>query len=66
MPFSLWAKMNPLSPAMPPPPKWRPRRTVIDLYNERDHTRWYWRLAAVLSTLMIMAGWVLMVVRESS
>lgn len=60
MTFNVWAKMGHGSPAIAPGPKWRPRRTLIDLYNERDHTRWYWRMAANISTLMIMAGWVAM------
>lgn len=37
--------------------EWKPRRTLIDLYNERDHTRWYWRCAAMLSAFMIMTGY---------
>ncbi|KAL8791849.1 MAG: hypothetical protein Q9195_005585 [Heterodermia aff. obscurata] len=37
-----------------PLPKWRPRRTLIDLYNEKDRTRWYWKAAATLSAWMIM------------
>lgn len=31
---------------------------MIDLYNERDHTRWFWRMAANISTLLIMTGYV--------
>lgn len=38
-------------------PKWKPRRTLIDLYNERDHTRWYWRAAAIVSAGAIMMGY---------
>lgn len=56
MTFNIWAKVGDGLPAMPPVLKWKPRRTLIDLYNERDHTRWYWRMAANLSSLMIMAG----------
>lgn len=52
------AKMRHASPAIAPVPKWRPRRTLIDLYNERDQTRWFWRMMANLSTLLIMAGCV--------
>ena len=40
-------------------PKWRPRRTVIDLYSEKDQTLWYWRVAATLSAFLIMIGYVL-------
>lgn len=43
---------------MAPLPKWKPRRTLIDLYNERDRTRWYWRSAATLSSFMIMIGFL--------
>ena len=39
-------------------PKWRPQRTLIDLYNEKDQTPWYWRAAATLSALLIMIGYV--------
>ena len=42
----------------PPLPKWRPRRTLIDLYNEKDQTLWYWRVAATLSALLIMIGYM--------
>lgn len=38
-------------------PKWKPRRTLIDLYNERDHTRWYWRAAAIVSAGAVMVGY---------
>lgn len=62
MTFNLWAKVSQSLPATSPVSKWRPRRTLIDLYNERDHTRWYWRMAANLSCFMIMAGWVFRVV----
>lgn len=41
-------------PAMAPLPKWKPRRTLIDLYMERDQIQWYWRLAASLSPASIM------------
>lgn len=40
-------------------PKWRPRRTLIDLYNEKDQTLWYWRAAATLSSLLIMIGFLI-------
>ena len=40
-------------------PKWRPQRTPIDLYNEKDETPWYWRAAATLSALLIMIGYLL-------
>jgi hypothetical protein len=53
---NLWAKVSPRSSTVPPMPKWRPRQTVIDLYNERDQTRWYWRFLANVSAFMIMAG----------
>ncbi|MCJ1461411.1 hypothetical protein MMC07_000008 [Pseudocyphellaria aurata] len=43
---------------MAPLPKWKPRRTLIDLYNERDRTRWYWRGTATLSSFMIMTGFL--------
>ena len=58
MSFKLWAKMRHGSPTIIPVPKWRPRRTLIDLYNERDHTQWFWRMAAIISTLLIMTGYV--------
>ena len=38
-------------------PKWKPRRTLIDLYNERDYTRWYWRVAAIVSACAVMIGY---------
>lgn len=38
--------------------KWKGRRTLIDLYTERDQTRWYWRCAATLSAFIIMSGYV--------
>ncbi|KAI4195756.1 MAG: hypothetical protein LQ350_006997 [Teloschistes chrysophthalmus] len=41
---------------MAPLPKWRPRKTVIDLYEERERTAWYWRTAAILSAAVIMLG----------
>ncbi|KAF6232916.1 hypothetical protein HO173_008879 [Letharia columbiana] len=40
-------------------PQWRPRRTLIDLYNEKDQTLWYWRAAATLSALLIMIGFLI-------
>lgn len=42
----------------PPLPKWRPRRTLIDLYIEKDKTSWYWRAAATFSAFLIMLGYV--------
>ncbi|KAL2038926.1 hypothetical protein N7G274_008266 [Stereocaulon virgatum] len=42
----------------PPLSKWRPRRTVIDLYNEKDNTLWYWRIIATLSACWIMIGFI--------
>ncbi|KAL9588884.1 MAG: hypothetical protein Q9203_002322, partial [Teloschistes exilis] len=42
--------------AMAPLPKWTPRETLIDLYEERDRTAWYWRTAAILSAAVIMLG----------
>ena len=39
-------------------PKWRPQRTLIDLYNEKNETPWYWRAAATLSALLIMIGYL--------
>ncbi|KAI4091753.1 MAG: hypothetical protein LQ339_008075 [Xanthoria mediterranea] len=44
---------------MPPLPKWQPRKTLIDLYVERDHTKWYWRAAAILSATLIMIGFLI-------
>ncbi|KAL9598077.1 MAG: hypothetical protein Q9219_004708 [cf. Caloplaca sp. 3 TL-2023] len=44
---------------MAPLPKWKPRRTLIDLYIERDQTEWYWRLVAVVSAALIMIGYLL-------
>ncbi|KAL8664229.1 MAG: hypothetical protein Q9202_003179 [Teloschistes flavicans] len=44
------------SDAMAPLPKWRPRKTLIDLYEERDRTAWYWRTAGILSAAVIMLG----------
>lgn len=58
MSFKLWTKMRHGSPTITPVPKWRPRRTLIDLYNERDHTPWFWRMAATISTVLIMTGYV--------
>ncbi len=42
----------------PPLPKWQPRRTLIDLYTEKDKTAWYWRAAATFSAILIMLGYV--------
>ncbi|KAL8847012.1 MAG: hypothetical protein Q9221_007925 [Calogaya cf. arnoldii] len=44
---------------MTPLPKWQPRKTLIDLYVERDHTKWYWRTAAILSATLIMIGFLI-------
>ncbi|KAL8756978.1 MAG: hypothetical protein Q9199_002568 [Rusavskia elegans] len=44
---------------MAPLPKWQPRKTLIDLYVERDHTKWYWRTAAILSATLIMIGFLI-------
>ena len=40
-----------------PLPKWRPRKTLIDLYNEKDRTQWYWKVSAVISAFMVMIGY---------
>ena len=40
-------------------PRWTPRRTLFDLYTERDQTRWYWRFAAIIASLMIMTGYAI-------
>ncbi|KAL8799305.1 MAG: hypothetical protein Q9223_007659 [Gallowayella weberi] len=45
--------------AMAPLSKWKFRRTLIDLYVERDHTKWYWRAAAIISAAMIMIGFLI-------
>ncbi|KAI4136632.1 MAG: hypothetical protein L6R39_007694, partial [Caloplaca ligustica] len=45
--------------AMAPLPKWKPRKTLIDLYVERDQTHWYWRLIASIPAASIMIGHVL-------
>ena len=42
-------------------PRWTPRRTVIDLYNERDSTPWYWRGVATFSVISIMVGYGLFI-----
>ncbi|KAI4251637.1 MAG: hypothetical protein LQ352_004731 [Teloschistes flavicans] len=47
------------SDAMAPLPKWRPRKTLIDLYEERDRTAWYWRTAGILSAAVIMLGYLI-------
>lgn len=44
---------------MAPLPKWKPRKTLIDLYVERDQTHWYWRLIASIPAASIMIGHVL-------
>lgn len=44
---------------MVPLPEWKPRRTLIDLYMERDQIQWYWRLAGTCSAASIMIGYVL-------
>ncbi|KAL8722105.1 MAG: hypothetical protein Q9225_001349 [Loekoesia sp. 1 TL-2023] len=44
---------------MAPLPKWKPRRTLIDLYVERDQTQWYWRVAATVSAALIMIGFLI-------
>ena len=44
----------------PPLPKWQPKRTLIDLYNEKDSTSWYWRAAATFSAFLIMLGYVVL------
>lgn len=41
------------SQSTPSLPKWRPRRTLIDLYNEKDQTAWYWRAAATAAAFFI-------------
>ncbi len=45
----------------PPLPKWQPRRTLIDLYNEKDNMAWYWRAAATFAALLIMLGHVFLI-----
>lgn len=57
MTIKVWARLSQDPATMASAPKWRPRRTVIDLYNERDHIKWYWRTAANLSAFMIMSGY---------
>ncbi|KAL9623577.1 MAG: hypothetical protein Q9204_007937 [Flavoplaca sp. TL-2023a] len=44
--------------AMAPLPKWQPRKTLIDLYVERDHTKWFWRAAAISSAALIVIGFL--------
>ncbi|MCJ1476106.1 hypothetical protein MMC13_004771 [Lambiella insularis] len=39
-------------------PKWTVRRTMIDLYAERDRIKWYWRFLGVLSASMILLGFL--------
>ncbi|KAL8981883.1 MAG: hypothetical protein Q9205_003452 [Flavoplaca limonia] len=43
---------------MAPLPKWQPRKTLIDLYVERDHTKWFWRAAAISSAALIVIGFL--------
>ncbi|KAL6720491.1 hypothetical protein ACLMJK_002415 [Lecanora helva] len=43
----------------PPLPKYQPPRTLIDLYNEKDSTPWYWRTAATLSAFLIVLGFLI-------
>lgn len=39
-------------------PTWEPKKTVIDLYTERDLVKWYWRLLGILSASMILTGFL--------
>ena len=48
------------------PPEWRPRRTVIDLYNEKDGIPWYYRFVATLSALMLALGYGRIAYHEST
>lgn len=55
------AKDNQADKNMSPPlAKWRPRRTLIDLYTEKDKLSWYWRAAATFSAFLIMLGYVVL------
>ncbi|MCJ1485147.1 hypothetical protein MMC06_005320 [Schaereria dolodes] len=40
-------------------PDWQPRKTVIDLYNDRDSVRWYWRLLGTISAATILVGFLI-------
>ncbi|MDI1487747.1 MAG: hypothetical protein OHK93_007019 [Ramalina farinacea] len=44
-----------MSSSIPLPP-WQPRKTVIDLYNERDFTPWWVRTIASLSAIFLMTS----------
>ena len=48
-----------VSQSTAPLPKWRPRRTLIDLYNEKDLTAWYWRAAATIAAFLISIGFLI-------
>ena len=50
--MSLWTPTE----RTPSLPIWT-RRTLIDLYTEKDNTPWYWRAAATLSAFFIMIGY---------
>ncbi len=39
-------------------PDWRPRKTLIDLYNEKNDTPWYYRLGATVSAMMLAVGYI--------
>ncbi|KAL8738427.1 MAG: hypothetical protein Q9181_000798, partial [Wetmoreana brouardii] len=44
---------------MAPLPKWKPPKTLVDLYIERDQTPWYWRTAAMSSAALVMIGFLI-------
>ncbi|KAL9130200.1 MAG: hypothetical protein Q9217_001545 [Psora testacea] len=43
----------------PPLPPWRPQKTLIDIYNERDRTPWYLRLIATMSAMLLMTSFLI-------
>ncbi|MCJ1308511.1 hypothetical protein MMC25_002164 [Agyrium rufum] len=44
---------------MAPYPLKNPRPTLLDLYIEREQIRWYWRALGIVSSTLILAGFVI-------
>ena len=37
--------------------RWQDRKTLIDIYHERDRVDWYWRMLATLAAALILIGY---------
>lgn len=37
--------------------KWRKGKTMMQLYDDREKTGWYWRLLGVLASSIILLGY---------